>query len=68
MSQILPDVKYFEIHVTIEPVEGERLELFKTICFKHGFRVADLIMVKKRKITEERSDRDQFCTGRTTAS
>lgn len=58
------DIQYFEVHVTVEPVEGDRLDLFKEVCSWSGFRVADLIMVKKRKVTEERSDRDQFCTGR----
>lgn len=55
---------YFEAHVTIEPVEGERLEKFSEICAKHHFRVAKLLMQKPRLETEERSNKDAFCTSR----
>lgn len=58
------EVIYYEVHVTIEPVEDERLKRFEEICKEHKFRVANLIMVKNRKVTDERSNRDQFCTGR----
>lgn len=53
----------YEAHITIEPVENERLLLFEQLVKPYGFKVADLIMVKQRKITEERSNRDSFCTG-----
>ncbi len=55
--------KQFEAHLTVEPVEGERLELFIEIAKMYKFRVADLVMVKDRRVTEERSNRDSFCTG-----
>lgn len=58
------DVKYFESHVTIEPVFDERLEVFKQICARHGFRAADLLMQKRKADTATRSSKDTFCTGR----
>jgi len=54
---------YHEAHVTIEPVFGERLELFRSICKDHGFKAANLLMQKDRTATAERSDKDTFCTG-----
>ncbi len=53
----------YEAHVTIEPVEGASLTLFESIAKRHGFRVANLLMVKDRRITSERSNRDSFATG-----
>ena len=53
----------FESHVTIEPVEGDRFDLFSKLCTENGFKPAHLLMMKNRQWTEERSDRDQFCTG-----
>lgn len=58
------NVLYFESHVTISPVFDERLERFKEICSKHGFRVAKLLMEKHRSKTFEISNHDSFCTGR----
>lgn len=55
---------YFEAHVTIEPVEGERHEAFGVICGLHGFRVAELLMKNRKSGTLERSPYDSFCTGR----
>lgn len=55
--------KQFEAHITIEPVEGDRLDLLHCLVNHYGFRVADLVMVKQRRVTEERSTRDAFCTG-----
>jgi hypothetical protein len=55
---------YFEAHVTIEPVFEERLEQFKAICKRHGFRAAELLMKKRKEDTVERSKYDTFCTGR----
>ena len=55
---------YFESHVTIEPVFENRLDLFKTICQKHRFRVADLLMQKRKNDKPERSKHDSFCTSR----
>ncbi len=55
---------YFEAHVTIEPVMDEiRLEKLKAVADRCGFRVADLMMVK-RKETPKRSPYDTFCTTR----
>lgn len=55
---------YFECHVTIEPVFDEHLDIFKAICRKWGFRVAELLMKKRKDDTAERSQYDTFCTGR----
>lgn len=55
---------YYEAHVTIEPVFEEKLELFKNICIEYKFRVATLLMQKRKQDTEERSKNDSFCTGR----
>ncbi len=55
--------KTFEAHITVEPVEGDRLDEFKLIAANYEFKVADLVMVKDRYITNERSSRDSFCTG-----
>jgi hypothetical protein len=55
---------YFESHVTIEPVFDERLELFQKICMKHNFRVAELLLQKRKKDKPNRSKLDSFCTGR----
>lgn len=51
---------YFECHITIEPVEGERLTRFQEICSKYKFKVANLLMRK----TLEKSKLDSFCTGK----
>ncbi|MDO8495587.1 MAG: hypothetical protein Q7S32_03680 [bacterium] len=55
---------YFEAHITIEPVVDERLEVFKTLCRRYDFRVADLLMKKRTDDTPQRSAFDSFCTGR----
>lgn len=60
----MENVRYFESHITIEPVFAERLELFKMLCEEHGFRAADLLMQKDREDKPERSNKDTFCTGR----
>ena len=54
---------YFESHVTIEPVTGERLDEFKNIARNWAFRVADLIMIKPG-VGETPSSRDSFATCR----
>lgn len=58
------EVKYYESHITIEPVFEERLGRFQEVCRKHGFRAADLLMQKRKEETPVRSDKDTFCTGR----
>lgn len=55
---------YYEAHVTVEPVFEDRLEQFKIICHDYKFRVANLLMQKRKGDTEERSKNDSFCTGR----
>ena len=56
---------YYESHVTIEPVLDERdLEHLKFVCELHGFRVADLLMQKRKEDTPERSKFDTFCSSR----
>ena len=49
---------YYESHVTIAPVVGEELQLFKSICGTLDFRVAKLLMEKTL------TDIDSFCTSR----
>lgn len=58
------DYFYFESHITIEPVFSERLELANQIAEKHGFRVADLLMMRDRDSTEKRSNKDTFMSAR----
>lgn len=55
--------KYFESHITIEPVFDSNLVVFEAIAATEGFRVAKLLMQKERTSTPERSDKDSFCTG-----
>ena len=55
---------YYEAHVTVEPVFDGDLERFKIICHDYKFRVATLLMQKRREDSEERSKNDSFCTGR----
>jgi hypothetical protein len=55
--------KYFESHITIEPVFGDRLVVFETLCKEKNFKAAKLLMQKDRKETGERSNKDSFCTG-----
>lgn len=54
---------YYECHVTIEPVFGERLENFQAVCETENFHVAKLLMQKRAEDTPERSAKDSFCTG-----
>lgn len=56
-----PQSIYYESHVTVEPVFGERLEDFKQIASFHGFKVAKLLMEKDGDLIV--SQRDSFCTG-----
>ena len=55
---------YFESHITIEPVFGDRLSLFKEVCKLHKFRVADLVMIKEEGGIETPNQKDSFATGR----
>jgi hypothetical protein len=55
---------YYEAHVTLEPVFGERLDELTEIAKKHKFRVAELLLKKRADATPERSAEDAFLTGR----
>lgn len=58
------EVKYYlECHVTIEPVFDEKLERVKEIARLYKFKVADLLMKKRKEDSETRSKNDTFCTG-----
>lgn len=55
---------YYESHITIEPIEDpELLDDVKLFSDHFHFRIADLFMLKDRKETPERSNRDTFMTG-----
>jgi hypothetical protein len=60
---MLPSWHYYEAHVTIDPVFDDRLEEFGRLCQEQGFRVAELLMKKRKQDTEQRSSKDSFCTG-----
>lgn len=54
--------KYFESHITIEPVEGDRLKEFEARCKVYDFRVAELFMKRDGELIP--SNLDSFCSGR----
>lgn len=53
---------YFECHITIEPVFEESYGVVVAIGKKHGFRVAELLMKKRKDDSPERSMYDTFMT------
>ncbi len=58
---MIPDTKYYECHVTIDPIpehETTRREEFERLCGGVGFKPAKLI-----KVTGVANDKDAFCTG-----
>jgi hypothetical protein len=55
---------YFESHVTLEPVFGDRLERLKEIAKQYSFRVADLVMQKNIADAGTPHEKDSFCTSR----
>ncbi len=55
---------YFEAHVTVEPVFDGRLQELAEIAFEHRFKVADLLMQKRKVDSPDRSRFDTFCTSR----
>lgn len=59
-------IKYWECHVTVEPVFDERLKQLEEIAGHqaHRFQVADLLMQRGREDTPTRSSKDSFCTAR----
>jgi Holliday junction resolvasome RuvABC DNA-binding subunit len=54
---------YHEIHITIEPQFEERLEDAKKLAKQFGFKVAELLMQKRKEDVPERSKYDTFLTG-----
>jgi len=54
---------YYESHVTLDPVFGDRLDVLREACSAHGFRVAKLLMKKRGTDAGVPSDLDSFCTG-----
>lgn len=54
---------YYEAHVTIEPVFGEDLRIVASLTKNHKFKVADLLMQKRKEDTPDRSKFDTFATG-----
>jgi hypothetical protein len=53
---------YYECHVTIEPVFDRRLDLARLIATGHKFKLADLLMQKRKEDTPQRSMNDTFMT------
>lgn len=64
IHQPAPTRLYYECHVTIEPVFDERREAAAVLARAYGFRLADLLMQKRKEDTPERSKQDTFMTGR----
>lgn len=60
----LPKPLYFECHVTVDPLHGDRLTLFVAICKDWNFRVAKLLMQKKEGGAGAVNKLDSFCTGK----
>lgn len=57
-------MSYYESHITLDPVFDERLVEARKICLKHGFRVAELLMQKRREDSPEQSKYDTFASSR----
>ncbi len=54
----------FECHITIEPIfDDNLLNNIKRIAAEERFKVADLLMQKRKEDTPERSKFDTFMTG-----
>ena len=53
---------YYEAHVTIEPVFDERRNLATVLAEQYGFKLAALLMQKRKSDSEERSKKDTFMT------
>lgn len=54
---------YYECHITIEPVFDSKLEQAKQLSDKYGFRIANLLMQKRKEDKPEQSKYDTFMTG-----
>lgn len=55
--------RYFEAHITIEPLFDDELNDLKKLAATFKFKVADLLIKTHRKDTLERSSLDSFLTG-----
>lgn len=53
---------YFECHITIEPVFDKDRDFVQAICSKWGFKLAELLMQKRKEDTANVSKYDTFCT------
>lgn len=53
---------YYETHITIEPLFEQDLERVKLICEGSGFKVANLLMQKRKEDTPTQSRFDTFMT------
>lgn len=60
---VVPEIQSYEAHITIEPVFGDRFELFEQCCAPYKFKPAELLLQKQRDTTPIRSSKDSFCTG-----
>lgn len=59
----IPRTKYYECHITIDPVDeldDERYSELRQLAGRYGFRVAELLMKKSRANNPE----DSFMTAR----
>ena len=55
-----PNPIYYECHITLEPVEEKRLQIFNSICNHYLFKPATLLMQK----TLDKNKLDSFCTSK----
>jgi hypothetical protein len=58
----MAETLYYEVHITIEPVFDEQLEQVRKLGQSMNFKVADLLMKKRKDDTETRSQYDTFMT------
>lgn len=61
----MAETLYYEVHITIEPVFDDQLEQIKKIAGSMNFKVADLLMKKRKEDKEERSKHDTFMSAHT---
>jgi hypothetical protein len=63
-AEPLPDaVRYYESHVTVEPLTGGRLEEYRRQCGRHGFKPAGILAKTRNADPARPHGRDTFCTG-----
>lgn len=54
---------YYEAHITIEPVFDSRRDFVEALAKDFGFKLAELLMQKRKNDSVERSKNDTFMTG-----